>query len=135
MKKLKGGKCCLWTGTKLKGYGQFCYKGKNVLAHRFSYSVFIADIPKDKILDHLCRKRACVNPFHLEPVTFRVNILRGSGFCALNARKTHCPNGHKLSIKNIENYLFKKYGWRRCKVCRAIRDKKLDSKELDEEGT
>jgi len=48
-------------------------------------------------LDHLCRVRACAHPWHVEDVTMQVNILRGNGLAAQNARKTHCKNGHLLT--------------------------------------
>lgn len=47
-----------------------------------------------------CRNRACVRPSHLEPVTGKVNSLRGLGAGALNARKTHCVNGHPFDSGN-----------------------------------
>lgn len=37
-------------------------------------------------LDHLCRNRLCVDPDHLEPVSIRVNTLRGYGPTAMKAR-------------------------------------------------
>jgi hypothetical protein len=35
-------------------------------------------VPKGKVLDHLCKNRACVNVDHLEAVTQGVNVLRGA---------------------------------------------------------
>lgn len=76
-------------------------------------------IPKGLTLDHLCRNRACVNPVHLEPVTNRVNILRGIGITAQNARKTHCKHGHPFTV---ENTIYKHGGgWRICKICNRAR--------------
>jgi hypothetical protein len=68
-------------------------------------------------LDHLkdkCISRACCNVDHLEEVTSKENVLRGNGLTALNARKTHCLNGHKLSGDN----LYIACGKRHCKECR-----------------
>jgi hypothetical protein len=39
------------------------------------------------VLDHLCRNRWCVNPWHLELVEFRENILRGNGAAAVRGRR------------------------------------------------
>jgi len=36
----------------------------------------------------------------LEPVTHRVNILRGVGTGAKNAVKTHCKRGHEFTPEN-----------------------------------
>ena len=82
-------------------------------AHRVVYKILVGDIPEGLDLDHLCRNRACVNPDHLEPVTTKVNVLRGVGACARNARKTHCPRGHTLEGDNL---LLHKGG--RARVCR-----------------
>ena len=94
--------CWLWKGFKnYGGYGVIhAYKGKNFLAHRVSYELHKGKIPKEKYIDHLCRNRACVNPNHIELVTFKENILRGESFSAINAKKTHCPQGHEYSKEN-----------------------------------
>ena len=70
--------CWLWTGATMEGYGQFSYAGQSQLAHRLAYTELVGPIPGGMTLDHLCRTRACVNPLHLEPVTNRENILRGT---------------------------------------------------------
>ena len=46
------------------------------IAHRFAYQYMIGPIPDGLELDHLCRNRPCVNPYHLEPVTRAVNHAR-----------------------------------------------------------
>lgn len=98
--------CWEWQGSKnAKGYARFEIGKQNgkritVQVHRFSYEEIIGDIPDGLVLDHLCRNPSCVNPAHLEPVTCRENLLRGIGFVAVNARKTHCPAGHPLSADN-----------------------------------
>jgi HNH endonuclease len=92
------GGCWLWRGyvSKSTGYGGLGIRG--LLAHRLIYEELIGPIPKGLQIDHLCRVRRCVNPWHLEPVTRKVNILRGEGRAALNARKTACPKGHAYDL-------------------------------------
>lgn len=80
--------CWDWVGARMRaGYGVFSTDGTSILAHRWSYEFYVADIPDGLVLDHLCRNRRCVNPWHLEPVTDRVNVLRGESPPAKNARK------------------------------------------------
>ena len=94
--------CWIWTSAIIRsGYGTFWIDGGMQYAHRLSYEWTIGPIPPGLQLDHLCRVRECVNPSHLEPVTNRENILRGFGFAALNARKTHRPQRHPLSGDNL----------------------------------
>src|SRR5437773_10375437 len=95
-------RCWLYLGVpQNKGYGHICVNYKPVLAHRFAWILMIGEIPDGLTLDHLCRRTMCVNPAHLEPVTHRVNVLRGIGRTAINARKTHCKWGHPLSGENL----------------------------------
>jgi hypothetical protein len=105
--------CWVWQGSTRTGYGSFYSHGRVYPAHRFAYEAVKEPIPAGLVLDHLCRNRACVNPDHLEPVTEQVNILRGIGMTAMNARKTHCVNGHPLTGENI----YTGRG-RECRVCK-----------------
>lgn len=60
------------------GYGQVKADGRTQLAHRWMYETLRGvDLPDEVFLDHTCRNRKCVNPSHLEPVTFTENIRRG----------------------------------------------------------
>src|SRR5439155_24407645 len=71
-------KCWKWKGGHQgTGYGIFMNKGRCLLAHRVSYTVLIGVIPEGLIMDHLCRNRGCVNPWHVEPVRHQDNSLRG----------------------------------------------------------
>ena len=107
--------CWIWTGTRNSyGYGQISKKKGGALAHRWSYEHFIGPIPDGLQIDHLCRTRSCVNPQHLEPVTAKVNILRGTGLAAANALKTHCAQGHQLIADNVSMLPSQ----RECKLCR-----------------
>ncbi|WP_420716357.1 HNH endonuclease signature motif containing protein [Streptomyces sp. H27-H1] len=73
-----------------------------VLAHRAAYELERGSIPEGADLDHLCRIRSCVNPWHLEPVSERENALRGNGPTGINARKTSCPSGHPYDVELTE---------------------------------
>lgn len=102
--------CWIWLGPlNKKGYPQNA-------RHRQMYTLHKGPIPKGLELDHLCRVRCCVNPDHLEPVTTKVNILRGEGNAAINARKTHCIHGHSLE----DAYVNKKKGHRKCRECAKL---------------
>ena len=95
--------CWLWKGVlSHNGYGRFSIgRGKKAQAHRWAYESIIGPIPDGLHLDHLCRVRSCVNPYHLEPVTNRENILRGEGPTAVNSRAKECPKGHPYSGENL----------------------------------
>lgn len=109
------GGCWPWLGAVRTGYGRFAVQQKRLVqAHRFAYELLVGPIPDGLELDHLCRNRACVNPDHMEPVTSRVNTLRGTSPAARNAVKTHCDAGHPLSPENT--YVWN--GQRACKTCR-----------------
>ena len=119
------GECWIWTKSVNKdGYG-LCWNPilKDIHSHRVAYMLLVGAIPKGLTLDHLCRNRACCNPAHLEPVTVRVNNLRGVGICAINARKTHCKNGHDITDPTaISLRPCRGRFARRCKVCHAAQE-------------
>jgi HNH endonuclease len=108
--------CWLWTGGRDKdGYGRFSVGRQHRRAHHLAYILFVGPIPDGLEIDHLCRNPGCVNPWHLEPVPQRVNVLRGTGLAAVNARKTHCINGHEFTLANT--YVNPSTGNRRCQTC------------------
>lgn len=94
------------------------------LAHRFFWELFVSEVPKGLVLDHLCRNRACVLPSHLRITTHRENILCGSGAPAKHAIKTHCNRGHKYTT---ENTVKTRHG-RRCRKCREAQRREFHRK-------
>lgn len=93
--------CWEINGTPAHWYVQIRVDNKRVVAHRVAYELLVGPIPVGLTLDHLCRNPKCVNPEHLEPVTMKENVLRGVGPTAVNARKTHCIQGHLLVGENL----------------------------------
>jgi len=110
--------CWNWKGTKTRlEYGLFFLKGYSFSAHRLCYQFFLEkEIPLNKVTDHLCRNHSCVNPFHLEVVTNKENIVRGNFPPIINSKKTHCKNGHPFDKKNT--YLRKNKQHRSCILCK-----------------
>lgn len=98
--------CWLWTGSiTWDGYGRF---GKYDTAHRAAYRALVGPIPSDLQVDHLCCTRNCVNPAHLELVTFAENIQRAV------ERRTACRKGHP---RTPENWVADYEGGYRCRPC------------------
>lgn len=106
--------CWPWLAAKQRnGYGCIGRGGKYggmYRAHRVSYELAYGPIPKGLTIDHLCKRRDCVNPAHLEAVTIQVNLLRGDTVTRRNASKATCPRGHAYTHRNVR-------GDRTCRVC------------------
>lgn len=86
--------CWPWTGACTpNGYGQINAggrHGKKLQAHRVVYELVVGPIPQGHEIDHLCERKDCCNPSHLEPVTRQDNMLRFHG------QRTTCRRGHPL---------------------------------------
>lgn len=116
------GDCWEWTGV-LEGhqYGTLRVEVDGVRvkrrAHRLVWVALCGPIPGNLPLDHLCRVKRCVNPDHLEPVTDRINVLRGHGPSAQAARRAFCQRGH-------QNWgVIQSTGVRSCRTCINQRDR------------
>lgn len=120
--------CWLWTGSTMPyGHGQVRIARRTWLAHRYAYTLLVGPIPEGLTLDHVktngCTSTACVKavadehgPAHLEPVTLGENTLRGDAPSAINARKTHCPQGHPYDEANT--WSSRDRNQRICRTCR-----------------
>lgn len=120
--------CWEWRGTHTPdGYGLFFHgisraenRARMVTAHRWGYEHFVGPIPEGMECDHQCNNRGCVNWHHIVPATHRDNSLRSTSPMALNAKKTHCPQGHPYDEENT--YLYRGNA-RFCRTCVNARKK------------
>lgn len=149
------GPCWAWSGAHFQktGYAMFsvkCEDGKwrPTTAHRIAWRLYRGEFDPELEPDHLCRNRGCVNPWHGDPVTRSVNMLRGmhptavlirermssanlteaqyqsilsAGRTARAARKADgaCLHGHEMTE---ENTLRRKNGKHECRTCVRERD-------------
>ena len=111
---------CITQKTSLlkSGYGLiYCtIRKKMILSHRDAYENFWGEIPKGFIVMHLCDNPSCINPVHLRLGTRGNNLqdaYKKGRYINQHTKKTHCKNGHILSIKKIGKQ-------RRCKECRKV---------------
>jgi len=118
-KVVKRNDCWIWTGATQQAkdkkliYGRVWNGSTTELAHRFSYRVFVGEIPSGLTVDHQCGNTFCVNPKHLKAMTLKENILKGDGLTAINARKTHCKCGQKLVHRSTKPEKLGRY----CRKC------------------
>lgn len=146
--------CWEWLGcVNGSGYGYFGVSDNiSVGAHRFSYELYVGKIAEGLTIDHLCCNRTCVNPMHMEPVSFKENVQRATkrsrvlrGLPEVAPKKpqpigrtppTHCRNGHEYTEENTG---VRKGGSRRCRLCfarsmRVYRKKIAESKNIFSEN-
>ncbi len=106
--------CWLWTATTTPvGYGHIKVDGRNKGAHRVAWELLRGEIPTGLVVDHLCRVRNSVNPWHMELVTSAENTRRGIARCF---GWTECQRGHAYTPENTRYYR----GGRHCRECRRI---------------
>lgn len=119
--------CWMWQGSCTRdGYAQANYKVDgsqySIYPHVLSYMVYNGPLIQGMQIDHACHDpetciepcahRRCVNPEHLVQMPGRDNILRSGSPAAINARSTHCPQGHEYDLVDAA-------GTRRCSACRS----------------
>lgn len=116
--------CWEWTGNLTReGYGQISYgqgtkaTARCVTTHRFSYELFLGEIPFKHHVHHRCGNRACCNPDHLEAIPVRTHLALHDSPVGQAIRTTHCPKGHPYDEANTYRYR----NVRHCRACQRIR--------------
>ena len=125
---LRVGACLVWQKHLNNGYGTFHYGARGMdrkmwFAHRWHWEHIRGPVPFGFDLDHLCRNRACVELTHLEVVTRKENVRRGTGMrngATYQSNKTHCPSGHPYST---DNTMIGTKGERKCRQCGQARNR------------
>jgi hypothetical protein len=124
--------CWEWTGCKTSsGYGIITKDRRQTTAHRVAYEEWFGPIPerdengKRLVVDHLCRNHGCVNPAHLELVTYGENAVRGETGHHMRG-KEFCKRGHEFTETNT--YVTPQ-GFRRCRECARARDRKYYARD------
>lgn len=80
-REISGGDCAVWIGgNNGKGHARIEIDDKMWYLHRWTYMCHHNTwIPADVHIDHICRVRSCINPFHHDPTTPLENFHRGDG--------------------------------------------------------
>lgn len=114
--------CWEWLGPKSKhGYGYSYFGNKNKRVHRVFLEYHLKqEIPKNLVVDHMCRNRGCVNPNHLRVVSVSENVLayNSQSITKILKDRTCCPNcgGPLVQMKTRKR--------RQCKPCDRERVRK-----------
>lgn len=113
--------CWLWTASDNgAGYGWLSRDGRyggRALAHRLAYEHWRGPILDGLDIDHLCRVRCCVNPWHLAAVTRRANLLAKGSLSAAKrlSERQQCLRGHA-------RFKLRRDGTRYCLECHRVKE-------------
>lgn len=127
--KIRDDGCWLWAiHCDSKGYGVMGINNKKIMAHRFSYELYVGKIPEKMVVCHKCDNPSCVNPDHLWVGTQRDNIIdmvkKGRSKHPIG-EKNHLTKLSRDEVINIKcsllnnvsgNKLAKKYGVTRTSI-------------------
>lgn len=112
--------CWVWTGSlDRSGYGKIKINRVVTGTHRAAWLSYRGSLPDGLVIDHLCRTRACANPWHMEPVTVRVNTDRAvfgtsTGKPPGRPKGTRCSKGHPYAEHGTER---KRSGGGMAQIC------------------
>lgn len=110
--------CWVWHGwTSPDGYGLIDLPTRRaVRMHRHTFATFRAPIGEGLVLDHLCRNRACCNPWHLDPISAAENTRRGARATGICRNGLHAMEGENVIVRTRDG--LPRYECRACKEAR-----------------
>jgi len=116
--------CWLWFGCKAyNGYGWIGVSNdKHIHVHRLFYTSYIGPIPKGLEIDHICRRRNCVNPDHLRAVTHAENMKN---------LKLLCAHGHEYSYTKKTERAYERI----CRTCNNRRQRQYKRRQHEQRAT
>ncbi len=110
--------CWTWVGwLDSQGYGRMQYgEQKAARVHRVTFELLRHPVTELEVIDHLCRNRACCNPWHLQPVSGTVNTQRGARAEGI------CRNGlHPMTGANVIVRVRGGLARYECRACKEAR--------------
>lgn len=108
--------CLIWTGYRTKrNVAKINISNVPIAVSRLAYQAFIGPVPPKAIILKTCKNKLCFKKEHMylgtrKEISYSPNKQK---------KQTKCLRGHEY---NQENTYFNKFGHRKCKVCRRIRE-------------
>ena len=128
--------CWLWTGWTNGKYGGFAFGTHKVYAHRVSYQHYVGPMPEGYTIDHLCKVKLCVNPEHLEAVTYHENLRRADAWVGVS--QYHRPDQTKCGA-GLHDWIpanWKKRGnGVKCRLCHNQRNREYKERKRSARNT
>lgn len=117
--------CIPWIGRLTRdGYGQFGVK----LAHRLVWEKVHGPIPDGLTVDHLCFRRDCINPWHMQLLTAVQNSRCRSGTRKPQKLRTHCKRNHEFTEDNT--YIRADGMGRACRACARDNTRRYNERKV-----
>ena len=128
--------CWLWTASTNGKYGTFGFGHHTVYAHRVSYQHYVGPMPEGYTIDHLCKVKLCVNPEHLEAVTYHENLRRADAWVGVS--QYHRPDQTKCGA-GLHDWIpanWKKHGnGVKCRLCHNQRNQEYKERKRNARNT
>lgn len=89
-------------------------KSRHIQVQVLVMAAFVGPRPEGMVTDHINAIKTDNRLENLRYITNAENILRGTGQSAINALRTHCPQGHAYTPDNTR---IRRNGARGCRAC------------------